>query len=184
MPRFRSCWAATQNSLLRDPEGEKESLTLPGRITWTVCLRIPTVRPRCCGAWRACSGMGGWRTRGISPSCRSTRASSIPPVHRSRPIRCISIPRTSSGSPSKAAATRSHPHSACWRQSAARKYAHKIPFIVKFNHNELLTYPNKFDQVFFAQVRQAWDLGAVAVSVTIYFGSAESAADYRGQRGV
>jgi class I fructose-bisphosphate aldolase len=56
----------------------------------------------------------------------------------------------------------------------SRKYAHKIPFIVKFNHNELLTYPNKFDQVFFAQVEQAWDMGAVAVGATIYFGSPES----------
>jgi class I fructose-bisphosphate aldolase len=56
----------------------------------------------------------------------------------------------------------------------ARKYAHRIPFIMKFNHNELLTYPNKYDQVFFAQVKQAWDMGAVAVGATIYFGSAES----------
>jgi fructose-bisphosphate aldolase, class I len=56
----------------------------------------------------------------------------------------------------------------------ARKYAHRIPFIMKFNHNELLTYPNKFDQVFFAQVKQAWDMGAVAVGATIYFGSPES----------
>jgi class I fructose-bisphosphate aldolase len=58
--------------------------------------------------------------------------------------------------------------------SVARKYAHKIPFIVKFNHNELLTYPNKFDQVFFAHIRQAWDMGAVAVGATIYFGSDNS----------
>jgi class I fructose-bisphosphate aldolase len=58
--------------------------------------------------------------------------------------------------------------------SVARKYAHKIPFIVKFNHNELLTYPNKFDQVFFAHIRQAWDMGAVAVGATIYFGSENS----------
>ena len=56
----------------------------------------------------------------------------------------------------------------------ARKYSHKIPFIVKLNHNELLTYPNKFDQVMFAQVKQAWDLGAAAVGATIYFGSDES----------
>jgi len=56
----------------------------------------------------------------------------------------------------------------------ARKYAHKIPFIVKINHNELLTYPNKFDQVMFGSVRDAWNLGAVAVGATIYFGSAES----------
>ncbi|MBN1486920.1 MAG: class I fructose-bisphosphate aldolase [Anaerolineae bacterium] len=58
--------------------------------------------------------------------------------------------------------------------AVARKYAHKIPFILKFNHNELLTYPNKYDQVFFAQVKQAWDMGAVAVGATIYFGSSES----------
>jgi fructose-bisphosphate aldolase, class I len=56
----------------------------------------------------------------------------------------------------------------------ARKYAHKIPFLVKINHNELLTYPNKYDQVMFGQVDQAWDMGAVAVGATIYFGSDES----------
>ena len=56
----------------------------------------------------------------------------------------------------------------------ARKYAHRIPFIVKFNHNELLTYPNKFDQIFFAHIRQAWDMGAAAVGATIYFGSDQS----------
>jgi fructose-bisphosphate aldolase, class I len=58
--------------------------------------------------------------------------------------------------------------------SVARKYAHKIPFIVKINHNELLTYPNKFDQVMFGTVEQARDMGAVAVGATIYFGSDES----------
>lgn len=56
----------------------------------------------------------------------------------------------------------------------ARKYAHRIPFIVKINHNELLTYPNKFDQIFFGSVRDAWNMGAAAVGATIYFGSAES----------
>jgi class I fructose-bisphosphate aldolase len=56
----------------------------------------------------------------------------------------------------------------------ARKYAHKIPFIVKINHNELLTYPNKFDQVLFGTVEQARNMGAVAVGATIYFGSDES----------
>jgi fructose-bisphosphate aldolase, class I len=55
--------------------------------------------------------------------------------------------------------------------SVARKYAHKIPFIVKMNHNELLTYPNKFDQIFFGTVKEAWDMGAAAVGATIYFGS-------------
>jgi len=56
----------------------------------------------------------------------------------------------------------------------SRKYAHKIPYIVKLNHNELLTYPNKYDQIMFASVKQAWDLGAVGVGATIYFGSPES----------
>ncbi len=55
--------------------------------------------------------------------------------------------------------------------SVARQYAHKIPFIVKINHNELLTFPNKFDQIFFGTVREAWDMGAAAVGATIYFGS-------------
>lgn len=58
--------------------------------------------------------------------------------------------------------------------AVARKYAHKIPFVLKFNHNELLTYPNKYDQVFFANMKQAYDMGAVAVGATIYFGSEES----------
>ncbi|MFZ1616919.1 MAG: class I fructose-bisphosphate aldolase [Flavobacteriales bacterium] len=58
--------------------------------------------------------------------------------------------------------------------SVSRKYAHKIPFIVKLNHNELMTYPNKFDQVMFGTVESAWDMGAVAVGATIYFGSDES----------
>ncbi len=53
----------------------------------------------------------------------------------------------------------------------SRKYAHKIPFVVKINHNEILTYPNRYKQVLFAQVEQAWDLGAAAVGATIYFGA-------------
>ncbi len=56
----------------------------------------------------------------------------------------------------------------------SRKYAHKIPFIVKLNHNELLTYPNKYDQIMFANVEQAYEMGAAAVGATIYFGSEES----------
>ena len=58
--------------------------------------------------------------------------------------------------------------------SVARKYAHKIPFIVKLNHNELLSYPNSFDQVLFGTVKEAWNMGAVAVGATIYFGSEQS----------
>jgi class I fructose-bisphosphate aldolase len=58
--------------------------------------------------------------------------------------------------------------------AVARKYAHKIPFILKFNHNEFLSYPNSYDQILFARVKQAYDMGAVAVGATIYFGSPES----------
>ncbi len=56
----------------------------------------------------------------------------------------------------------------------ARKYAHKIPFMVKFNHNELMTYPNTFNQIPFGTINQCWDMGAVAVGATIYFGSEDS----------
>lgn len=55
--------------------------------------------------------------------------------------------------------------------AVARKYAHRIPFVVKINHNELLTYPNKFDQIMFGTIEQAWDMGAAAVGATVYFGS-------------
>jgi fructose-bisphosphate aldolase, class I len=55
--------------------------------------------------------------------------------------------------------------------AVTHKYAHKIPFIVKLNHNELLTFPNKFDQIFFGTVQEAWNMGAAAVGATIYFGS-------------
>ena len=58
--------------------------------------------------------------------------------------------------------------------AVSRKYAHKIPFIVKVNHNEFLTYPNKFDQIMFGDIKEAWNMGAVAVGATIYFGSDES----------
>ncbi len=59
--------------------------------------------------------------------------------------------------------------------NVARKYAYKIPFIVKINHNEFLTYPDKYDQIMFGTVEEAWNLGAVAVGATVYFGSDESA---------
>jgi len=58
--------------------------------------------------------------------------------------------------------------------AVARKYAHKLPFIVKLNHNELLTYPNKSEQITFGTVKQCWDMGAVAVGATVYFGSADA----------
>jgi class I fructose-bisphosphate aldolase len=58
--------------------------------------------------------------------------------------------------------------------AVARKYAHKIPFMVKVNHNQLLTYPNQYDEIMFGTIKQAWDMGAVAVGATVYFGSEES----------
>jgi class I fructose-bisphosphate aldolase len=58
--------------------------------------------------------------------------------------------------------------------TVGRKYAHKIPFVVKINHNEFLTYPNKFDQIMFGRVEDAWNMGAAAVGATIYFGAPES----------
>lgn len=58
--------------------------------------------------------------------------------------------------------------------AVARKYAHKIPFVVKLNHNELLSYPNSYDQIMFGTVKDAWNMGAVAVGATIYFGSEQS----------
>lgn len=58
--------------------------------------------------------------------------------------------------------------------SVSRRFAHKIPFVMKFNHNELLSYPNKYDQIFFSTIKEAYDMGAVAVGATIYFGSPES----------
>ena len=69
--------------------------------------------------------------------------------------------------------------------SVARKYAHKIPFIVKINHNELLTFPNQFDQILFGTVQEAYDMGAAAVGATIYFGSEQSRSpDHRNQPGL
>jgi fructose-bisphosphate aldolase, class I len=58
--------------------------------------------------------------------------------------------------------------------AVARKYAHKIPFLVKFNHNELLTYPNKAEQITWGTIKQCWEMGAVAVGATVYFGSADA----------
>ncbi len=133
----------------------------------------PIARSRCCATCSRSSATAVWPGPGTCPSFPWTRASSTAPAPRSRPIRSTSIPKTSSAWPSKAAATPSPRRSACserWRAS----YAHKIPFLMKLNHNELLTYPNKFDQIMFAHVQQAADMGCAAVGATIYFGSEES----------
>ena len=104
---------------------------------------------------------------------RSTRASSTRAAPASAPTRPTSTPRTWSSWRSRAAATPWPPPSGVLG-AVSRKYAHKIPFIVKLNHNELLTYPNTFDQVMFGSVQRAYDLGAAGVGATIYFGSEQS----------
>ena len=102
------------------------------------------------------------RHRATCRSFRSTRASSTPRRPRSRPNPMLHGPaRTSSSWRSRAAATR-WPRPSASSGRCRRRYAHKIPFIVKINHNELLTFPNKFDQVMFGSVEQAYDLGAAA----------------------
>ncbi len=113
----------------------------------------------------------GWPARATCLSCRSIRTSNTRPARPLR-TRSISIRKTSSNWQSKGLQRRSLDV----RQpgAVARKYAHKIPFIVKLNHNELLTYPNTYDQVLFGSVDEAWNMGAVAVGATIYFGSEQS----------
>ena len=123
-----------------------------------------------CAISSGCSTPAARQAPATSPSCRWTRGSSTRAPRRSRPTRSTSTPRTSSGWRSRAAATRSPRRSAC-SGSVSRKYAHKIPFIVKINHNEMLTYPNIADQTLFASVEQAWNLGAVGIGATIYYGS-------------
>ena len=107
-----------------------------------------------------------------SPSCRSTKASSTRERPLSLPTPAISIPRASWSWPSRGL-QRGGLH---LRRAGGhlRRFAHRIPFIVKLNHNEMLTYPNKFDQVMFGSVEQAFDLGAAGVGATIYFGSDEA----------
>ena len=109
------------------------------------------------------------------------------PVHPARSIRASNTPAAPASPRTPTTSTRKT--SSSWRIEGgcnavastfgvlgivARKYAHKIPFLVKINHNELLTYPNKFDQVMFGTVKEAYDMGAAAVGATIYFGSDQS----------
>ena len=117
--------------------------------------------------------MVGSAGRGTSRFCRSTRGSSIPPSASFAPNPIYFDPENIiklaiEGGCNAVASTLGV------LGSVARKYAHKIPFLVKLNHNEFLTFPNKYDQIAFAQVKQAVDMGAAAIGATIYFGSAES----------
>ena len=114
----------------------------------------------------------GWPARATCLSCRSIRTSNTRPARlRSEPglFRSGNIVKLAIEGGCNAVALDVRQPGA-----VARKYAHKIPFIVKLNHNELLTYPNTYDQVLFGSVDEAWNMGAVAVGATIYFGSEQS----------
>src|SRR6266567_8391637 len=116
--------------------------------------------------------MAGWRAPVTFRSCRSIRGSSIRPASFAPnpeyfdPENIVRL--GSEGGCNGVASTFGV------LGAIARKYAHKIPLVVKINHNEMLTLPNKFDQVLFGTVKEAKNLGAVAIGATIYFGSDES----------
>ena len=152
----------------------KDQLHLPGpdfvdRI-WTTADRNPQV----CATCRRCIVTEDWPIPVISPFSRLTRAlNTVPVLHLQRipiyfdPENIIKL--AMEGGCNAVATTYGG------LGFLSRKYAHKIPFIVKINHNEFLTYPNKFDQIMFASIKASWNLGAAAVGATIYFGSDESA---------
>ena len=144
-----------------------------GRTSSTGSCSSRTARSACLRAIQTLSATAGWAAPGTCRSCPSTRASNTPPARRSPRTPTTSIPPRSSSWRSRAAAT---PWPRRWARSGitARRYAHRIPFLLKLNHNEFLSYPNAFDQIMFASVRQAWEMGCVAVGATIYFGSPES----------
>ena len=151
----------------------KETLHLPGPITSSASMRCRTARRACWAAFRR-----SWTTAG-SPApatcrfCPSIRASSIRPGASFAPNPMYFDPENIvklaiEGGCNAVASTLGV------LGSVARKYAHKIPFLMKFNHNEFLSYPNAFDQIRFASIQQAFDMGAQGVGATVYFGSEES----------
>ena len=181
IPRRRGGRASSPSPARASPRSRSWS---PGPTTSTRPGRSPTASRRCWSTSSASTARAGWRTPATSRSCRSTRASSTRPPPRSRPTRPTSIPRTSS-------VWRSRPSCNAVASTMgvlgalSRKYAHRIPFIAKINHNELLTYPNKFQQILFGHVEQAWEMGAAAVGATVYFGSEDAdRGDRRDRRGL
>ena len=121
----------------------RKRCTCPGRISSTASSRRPTARRRCCAACSSCSTTAGSAGTGylsilpVDQGIEHSAGASFAPEPG-----CTSTPRTSSSSPSKAAATPWPRRSAC-SAPCSRKYAHKIPFLLKFNHNEFLTYPEQ-----------------------------------------
>ena len=151
----------------------KEQLNLPVRISLIASGLLQIVRRRCCVPCKRFSTTAGSRAAAIFRSCPSIRASNIsagasfaPNPQYFDPANIVKL--AIEGGCNAVASTFGV------LGVVARKYAHKIPFIVKINHNELLTLPNKFDQVLFGTVKEAHNLGAVAVGAYIYFGSDES----------
>jgi hypothetical protein len=145
----------------------------PARTSSTASSRAPTATRPSSTTGSASSTRAASGAPATSRSCRSTRASSTPPARRSPPTPTTST-REDRRARHRGRLQRRRLHLRRARHDRGRKYAHKIPFIVKFNHNEMLTYPNTFDQIPFGTVRQAWNMGAAAVGATIYFGSRRS----------
>ena len=149
-----------------------DGLVLPGPdFIDRVFSRVRPAARRSCGTWPRSTTTAGWGGPGTSRSSPSTRGSSIRPRASFAknpayfdPANLCELalePGSAAPSPPPSAASGSWP----------ARYAHKIPFIVKLNHNDFLHYPNTYDQVMFGSVRQAIDLGAVGVGATIYYGS-------------
>jgi hypothetical protein len=177
---FRQAAVGPQNA----KPSRRKNFTCLARILLTASTRPRTGIRKCCAASKACSTRVGWAALAISRSCRWIKASSTRRVASFAPNPDYFDPENIvklavEGGCNAVASTLGV------LGAVSRKYAHKIPFLVKLNHNELMTCPNKFDQVYFGQVEQAWNMGAAAIGATIYFGSAESTRqNRRDQRGL
>ena len=153
----------------------KDRLHLPGPDFVDRLYAVSDRNNRVLGNLQRMFGHGRLAGTGLSvASCRWTRASSTPAAPASPRTRIYFdaeniVKLAIEGGCNAVASTYGV------LGAVSRKYAHKIPFLVKINHNELLTYPNKFDQIMFGTVKQAADMGAAAVGATIYFGSDQSA---------
>jgi class I fructose-bisphosphate aldolase len=153
---------------------DKKQLHLPGPISWTGCSHRATEIPRCSRNLQALYGNGRLARTGLyeHPAGGSGHRAQRRRQLRTEPVYFDSekiVELALEGGCNAVASTFGV------LASVSRKYAHKIPFIVKINHNELMTLPNKFDQVLFGTVESAWEMGAAAIGATIYFGSEESA---------
>ena len=143
------------------------------RLSSTTSSPARTARRRCLRSLGTLYGHGRLGGTGYLSILPVDQGSSTPRPRRSRRTPSTSTPRGCATSRSPRTAARSRRRSASLG-AVARRYVHRIPFIVKLNHNDFLHFPNTYDQVLFASVRRAIDLGAIGVGATIYFGSPES----------